>query len=129
LIGASTGRSDINVQEYRSAGLHANHAFSVLLATTLTISSSRFLLIRDPHGNTSYSDPSIQSAIRTELQLMHDTRHSSGVFWIAWSNFLHFFESLTISTYVSDHFDIREQAEFTRSPTQPVAAYYFYIAQ
>jgi calpain-15 len=129
LVGASTGRFDVNVEEYRSAGIHANHAFSVLLATTLPISSSRFLLLRDPHGSTNYSDHSIKPAIRTQLHSLNEPRPSSGIFWIGWSNFLRFFDSLTISTYVSDHFDIREQAEFTRSPTQSVAAYYFHVSQ
>ena len=38
LIGSSTARPDISVEEYHRVGIHANHAFSILFATTLTLS-------------------------------------------------------------------------------------------
>ncbi|CAF4057136.1 unnamed protein product, partial [Adineta steineri] len=129
LIGTSTSRTNISTDEYHRARIRANHAFSVLFVTTLPTDPSRFLLIRDPHGNTDYSDRSIKSSIRTQLHSLYETHHSSGVFWISWPNFLHFFDSVTISTYASDYFDIREQAKFTRSPIQPVPAYYLYVGQ
>ena len=117
------------MEEYHHVGIHANHAFSILFATTLNIGSSRFLLIRDPHGRTSYFDHLIEPTMRIQLRSLYDIRHSSGAFWIAWPNFLRFFDSITISTYVDTDFDIREQVEFTQSATQSVAAYYFHLLQ
>ncbi|CAF2537958.1 unnamed protein product [Rotaria sp. Silwood2] len=130
LIGASTGCLETNRHEYELAGLNPNHAFTVLVAKALPVGDGRFLLVRDPHGTTNYSEDSITPSIRTYLRSIHDEMsNSSGIFWITWLSFLHYFDSITISTYVSNHFDIREAAQFTRSPIESVPAYYFTVSK
>ncbi|CAF1187363.1 unnamed protein product [Rotaria sordida] len=130
LIGASTGCSEIGRYEYERVGLNPNHAFTVLVTKALPIGDGRFLLVRDPHGTTAYSEASITPFIRTYLRSIHDEMsNSSGIFWITWLSFLHYFDSITISTYVSKHFDIREEAQFTRSPIEPVPVYYFTVSK
>ncbi|CAF1204736.1 unnamed protein product [Rotaria sordida] len=130
LIGASTGCSEIGRYEYERVGLNPNHAFTVLVTKALPIGDGRFLLVRDPHGTTAYSEASITPFIRTHLRSIHDEMsNSSGIFWITWLSFLHYFDSITISTYVSKHFDIREEAQFTRSPIEPVPVYYFTVSK
>ncbi|CAF3477566.1 unnamed protein product [Rotaria socialis] len=130
LIGASTGCSDINEHEYALVGLNSNHAFTVLLAKSLDVGEGRFLLLRDPHGTTNFSEDSITPKIRKHLSSIRvEMPNFSGIFWITWSSFLRFFESITISTYVSNHFDIREQAQFTESPTELLPAYYFTLSK
>lgn len=129
LIGASTGCEEVDEQEYELVGLNPNHAFTVLLAVALPVNDDRFLLLRDPHGTTKYSEDWLSPANRTYLRSMyHDAPNSTGVFWIAWLKFLHLFDSITISTYVSNHFDIREESQFTRSAVDPVNAYYFTVS-
>ena len=128
MIGASTGCTEIDLYEYQLAGLRPNHAFTVLAARALSVNDDRFLLVRDPHGTTNYSEDGITPAIRLSLRRIHDDMaNESGTFWIAWFNFLRFFDSITISTYVDKHFDIREKAQFTQSPTESVPAYYFTV--
>ncbi|CAF1334029.1 unnamed protein product [Adineta ricciae] len=124
LIGVSTCRNDLKIEEYQRIGIEPNHAFSLLLATK--VSNYRYVLIRDPHGNTKYSDNSI---VNSQLQAIYETNHTLGIFWISFEKFLHYFDSLTISTYRPDYFDIREPAKFTRSSTEPVSAYYFQVTQ
>ncbi|CAF1201379.1 unnamed protein product [Rotaria sp. Silwood1] len=130
LIGASTGCSETNRSEYKLVGLNPNHAFTVLVAKALPVGDGRFLLVRDPHGTTDYSEALITPSIRTYLHSIHNKMsNSSGTFWITWLSFLHYFDSITISTYVSNHFDIREEAQFTRSPIESVPAYYFTVSK
>ena len=129
LIGASTSGSPANEHHYHHVGLSPNHAFGVLTTTSLPVRNGRFLLVRDPHGVTHYSDESINSTDRHLLHKIHAEALKSGIFWISWENFLHYFDSVTISTYVSDHFDIREVARFTQSATDMVPTYYFTVTE
>ena len=68
---------------------------------------SRFVLVRDPHARSNYTDEFITSTVLDQLRLVNDTSRSSGAFWISWSKFLRFFTSITISTYNEDYYDIR----------------------
>jgi hypothetical protein len=129
LIGASTSGADVDRHVYRFSGLNPKHAFAVLASTSLPSGAGRFLLIRDPHGSTDYSDDSITPSDRTYLHSIHPEVQNSGIFWIAWSNFLQLFVSITISTYVEDHFDIREVAQFTQSSSESIPVYYFTVSE
>ena len=129
LIGASTSGSPTNEHHYHRIGLTANHAFAVLTTTTLPMCNGRYLLVRDPHGVTRFSDDSIRSSDRDLLCQIQSEGLKSGTFWITWENFVHYFDSVTISTYVSEHFDIREVARFSQSPTEPVPTYYFTVTE
>lgn len=129
LIGVSSGRTDITEAEYAQVHISSNHAFSILAAHTLPTCSSRFVLVRDPHAHSNYTDPHVTPAVLDQLRLIHDASRSSGAFWISWPIFLRFFASITISTYNEDHFDVRYEGKFTSSGTQDAPAYYFSLTE
>lgn len=129
LIGASTGRTDITAEEYADVRIQSNHAFSILAAHTLPGTTSRFVLVRDPHARVKYTEEQVTSTILAQLKFVNSTPRSSGAFWISWSRFLRFFASMTISNYNKDHYDIRHEGHFTCSATQPVLAYRFHLSQ
>ncbi|CAF4873840.1 unnamed protein product [Rotaria sp. Silwood1] len=127
LIGTSSGATGVNSEEYARVHIHNNHAFSVLAAHALNNESSRFVLVRDPHSYSNYRESSVTENVLKQLRLVNSANRSTGAFWISWPRFLRYFSSLTISTYNSDHFDIREQFKFTRSSTQPIMTYHFHV--
>ncbi|CAF3749085.1 unnamed protein product [Rotaria socialis] len=129
LIGASTGRSDISAEEYTRNNIPSNHAFSVLAAHSLSNISMQFVLVRDPHARSNYSDESITPYILTKLNNINRDYISPGAFWISWPKFLRFFNSITISSYATDYFDIREVNRFTRSSTQLIPTYHFHLSK
>lgn len=88
-----------------------------------------FVLIRDPHAHSCYRDELMDPTIQRQLDQMSRNSQSSGAFWISWPKFLRFFNSITISTYASDYYDIREVNRFTRSSTQPVPTFQFHLSQ
>jgi hypothetical protein len=130
LIGASTSRNDVTAKEYSEVRIHNDHAFSILAVHALpSCSSSRFVLVRDPHARSNYTDKYVTPTVLEQLRLVNDTSRCSGAFWISWSLFLRFFASITISTYNEDHFDIRHKGQFTRSSTQYVPTYRFRVSE
>jgi hypothetical protein len=129
LIGASSGRNDVTPIEYSNVHIPNNHAFSILAAHAFSDSFSRFVLVRDPHARSNYTDEYVTSSVLDRLRLVNDTPRSSGAFWISWSKFLRYFSSIIISTYNEDHFDIRHEGQFTRSSTQHVPTYRFHISE
>jgi hypothetical protein len=129
LIGTSSGRTDVSNEVYEQIRINPNHAFSILAAHALDNDSDRFVLIRDPHARSSYRDKHVTPEVLTQLRTIHKAHQSTGAFWIQWTKFLRYFSKLTISTYVSNHFDIREQAKFTRSPIDPISVFYFQVAE
>lgn len=129
LMGASTGRSDVELDEYARIGLHVNHAFSIVLVKSLNKDVNRVLLLVDPHGKINYSDQLIDLSKVKEFDLLYKRKGSCGMFWISWWNFLRYFDSITISTYLNNHFDIREVSQFSKSSTDSISTYYFYLKE
>ena len=129
LIGASTGRSDVHPDEYDKNNIPNYHAFSVLAACSLSHIAMAFVLIRDPHARSNYHDELVDPTIRNQLNRMNQNSQSSGAFWISWPKFLRFFNSITISSYASDYYDIREVNRFTRSSTQSIPTFQFHLSQ
>ncbi|CAF4931148.1 unnamed protein product, partial [Rotaria sp. Silwood1] len=129
LIGASSGRNGVSESEYSLVGIHNNHAFSILAAYTISDCSSHFVLVRDPHAHSNYTDEYVTSTILDRLRLINDTPRSSGAFWISWPIFLRYFSTITISTYNEKYFDIRYEGKFTRSSTQYVPSHRFHILE
>ena len=127
MIGVSSGRSDISSEEYARVRIHGNHAFSVLAAHTLDHHPSLFVLVRDPHSHSSYTEESVTQHVLKQLHSINPAEHSTGAFWISWARFLRYFSSITISTYDSEHFDVREQGKFTSSSTQWIVSYRFHL--
>lgn len=129
LIGACASRHDVSEKEYSAVHIHNNHAFSILAVHTFPGNLSRFVLVRDPHARADYTDKYITPTILNRLQLVNDATRSTGAFWISWSVFLRYFSAITISSYNENHVDERREGQFTRSPTQHVPTYRFYIAE
>lgn len=129
LIGVSSGRTDVNADEYTKIGIHNNHAFSILAVCALNNHRSRYVLVRDPHARSHYGDPYLTSEMLHKLQVFNDTPRSSGAFWISWSNFLRYFLTITISTYNEKHLDVRYEGQFTHSSTQPIPTYRFHLTE
>lgn len=127
MIGASTGRSDVSQEEYARQRVHGNHAFSVLAAHAVNRISMRFVLVRDPHARSNYIDELLTPSILARMNSSFPHSQSSGAFWISWPKFLRLFNSITISTYASDYYDVREVARFTRSSTQAVPTFHFHV--
>jgi hypothetical protein len=119
----------VSSREYSQVRIPNNHAFSILAAHTLSDCSSRFVLVRDPHARSDYTDKYVTPTVLDQLRLINDTPRSSGAFWIYWPTFLRFFVSITISTYNENHFDIRHEGQFTRSSTQYVPTYRFHVSE
>jgi hypothetical protein len=129
LIGVSSGATDVSSEEYAHVHIHGNHAFSVLAAHILDHGSHRFVLVRDPHSRSRYTEELVTENVLKQLRLINPTQRSTGAFWISWPRFLRYFSAITISTYNSSHFDIRQHAKFTRSATQRVTTYMFHVPQ
>ncbi|CAF3762324.1 unnamed protein product [Rotaria sordida] len=127
LIGTASGRNDVSSEEYARVHIHKNHAFSILSAYELGDATKRFVLVRDPHSHSNYREEAVTESILKRLRLVNPADSSMGAFWISWRRFLRYFSSITISTYNSDDFDIREQCKFTRSSTEYVMTYYLHV--
>ncbi|CAF3087405.1 unnamed protein product [Rotaria sp. Silwood2] len=127
LIGAETGRTDVNAEEYNRVHIQSHHAFSILAACSIPKISMQFVLVRDPHAQINYREKIITSSIIAQLNSMISFCLPSGAFWISWPVFLQFFNSITISSYASDYYDIREVAKFTQSSTEPIPTFHFHV--
>jgi len=106
-----------------------NHAFSILAAHCLSNISMEFVLVRDPHARTNYREEILTSSILKQLNSILPFRLPSGAFWISWPRFLQFFSSITISSYSSDYYDIRETGQFTQLSIESIPTFHFYISE
>ena len=129
MIGAATGGTNVSQAEYVSVHINNNHAFSILTAQALSIKPHRFVLVRDPHSHSRYTEDAITPDVLNQLRRVDSAGHATGAFWISWSRFLRYFSSITISTYNSKNFDVRERGRFTQSSTDNVTSYRFHIPQ
>lgn len=87
----------------------------------------QFILVRDPHGQSNYEEELATTSILNELNSLFPSRLPSGAFWISWPSFLQYFSSITISTYSSDYYDIRELGKFTRLSSESIPTFHFYL--
>lgn len=129
LIVASTGRSDMTNEEYHDNYIQNNHAFSVLAAYSISEIAMDFVLIRDPHARSNYKDELLTRIHLEKLNRIYPNSQSSGAFWISWPKFLRLFNSITISCYASDYYDIREVNRFTRTSTQSIPTFHFHLSK
>ncbi|CAF3070054.1 unnamed protein product [Rotaria sp. Silwood2] len=127
LIGTSSGGNSVSSEEYARVHIHKNHAFSILSVHELGDTKGRFVLVRDPHSHSNYREEAVTESVLKRLRLVNPADRSTGAFWISWIRFLRYFSSITISTYNSNDFDIREQCKFTRSSTEYVMTYYLHV--
>lgn len=121
-------------EEYDSVRIHRNHAFSILAAHSLNAhdfpkDEHRYILVRDPHSYSRYSEPTLNKQILGILRLKNPADRSSGSFWISLSSFLRYFSSISISRYDGDMYDVRQKGKFTRTASENLQNYQFQLSE
>lgn len=126
-MGASCGGTCIDSSACEALGLQSNHAYAIL--AVVVVQSIRLLKLRNPWGSGEWlGDWNDKSLLWTDeiANLLKLNDNDDGVFWMCWSDFILYFESVTICKSRPEWHLVSVPDEFVLKQTAPLLGSFTY---